>query len=462
MKLKQLFHATSVTQNPFVKKIMTDYKYITSLAVMAALLVTTGVGAFEDLTLMAAMEEVSTETVETPMKPIEMVIPTQKVEKPYVVKTTTNESIIANAKTYTANKPFMPSTAFDTLQVMSQPNLKGYSIMINGKEFGFFTNKNEADSLIDGFKKDFTTPKVTDVFFKEDVYVMPVTKTAYSFKGYSEMEKAKQYLKKGTDVEKIHTVTDGESFWNISKKYEISIDALIKANPTATPEKIKAGDRLSLVVPSPMLTVCTVEHMNYQEVIPSEVKYTEAKNLFKGQSKVTVVGKTGLKAIEAQLVKENGVAVKRYVLKEKVLSKPTIRVVAKGTIQPPKTAATGVFAKPFSRGKFSSPFGRRWGRMHSGVDWSMPVGSPIKAADGGRVELSERDGAYGYCIIINHGNGLKTLYAHNSKLLVKPGDKVYKGQLIAKSGNTGRSTGPHLHFEVIKNGSHQNPLKYFK
>ena len=100
--------------------------------------------------------------------------------------------------------------------------------------------------------------------------------------------------------------------------------------------------------------------------------------------------------------------------------------------------------------------------MHEGVDWSMPIGSPIYAADGGTVVSAGYDGAYGYCIIINNGNGLKTRYAHNSKLLVSAGDKVYKGQKIANSGNSGRTTGPHLHFEVIKNGRVVNPLNYVK
>jgi murein DD-endopeptidase MepM/ murein hydrolase activator NlpD len=166
--------------------------------------------------------------------------------------------------------------------------------------------------------------------------------------------------------------------------------------------------------------------------------------------------------ITAKLVKENGVLVKRSIVSEKVTLMASDQVILQGTKKAPSTAATGRMAKPYSRGSYSSGFGRRWGRMHTGIDWSMPVGSPIYAADGGVVSESGNDGAYGKCIIINHGNGIKTRYAHNSALLVKAGDKVFKGQKISNSGNTGRTTGPHLHFEVLKNGSPVNPLNYLK
>jgi lysostaphin len=92
------------------------------------------------------------------------------------------------------------------------------------------------------------------------------------------------------------------------------------------------------------------------------------------------------------------------------------------------------------------------------------VGTPIYAADSGVVEISQGgyNGGYGNTIVINHGGGKKTRYGHASKLLVKKGEEVEKGQVIALMGSTGRSTGPHLHFEVIINGRRYNPLNYIK
>jgi murein DD-endopeptidase MepM/ murein hydrolase activator NlpD len=98
--------------------------------------------------------------------------------------------------------------------------------------------------------------------------------------------------------------------------------------------------------------------------------------------------------------------------------------------------------------------------MHSGIDFAAPIGTPIFAAAGGVVASAEHHPEFGNAVTIDHGNGLSTLYAHTSRMLVKTGDFVRKGQQIALVGTTGRSTGPHLHFEVHVNGTAQNPSRY--
>lgn len=101
------------------------------------------------------------------------------------------------------------------------------------------------------------------------------------------------------------------------------------------------------------------------------------------------------------------------------------------------------------------------GSYHGGVDWPCPTGTAVRAAGSGTVlSVKYLNYSYGYHIIIDHGDGLSTLYAHNSELLVSAGQQVSKGQLIAKSGSTGNSSGPHVHFEVRVNGTQVNPLKY--
>ncbi len=99
-------------------------------------------------------------------------------------------------------------------------------------------------------------------------------------------------------------------------------------------------------------------------------------------------------------------------------------------------------------------------KLHRGVDIGAPMGSNVLAAEAGTVTTAGWNNSYGYYITINHGSGYVTLYAHNSKLLVSKGDKVTKGQVIAKCGSTGNSTGPHIHFEVRVNGQLQNPMNY--
>ena len=115
--------------------------------------------------------------------------------------------------------------------------------------------------------------------------------------------------------------------------------------------------------------------------------------------------------------------------------------------------------KPVS-GVLTSRFGARWGRTHTGIDVGAPTGTSIKAAAGGTVIFSGWKGTLGKLVVISHGNGIQTYYGHCSSLLVSTGDTVSAGQLVAKVGNTGRSTGPHLHFEIRVNGSAINPQKY--
>lgn len=116
---------------------------------------------------------------------------------------------------------------------------------------------------------------------------------------------------------------------------------------------------------------------------------------------------------------------------------------------------------PLAYDYISSPFGKRWGRMHQGIDFAAAVGAPIYASTAGTVIHSGWEPGYGKSILLDHGNGLHTLYAHCSKLLVKVGAVIPKGGLIARVGSTGHSTGPHLHFEVIVNGVRKNPAWYY-
>lgn len=116
------------------------------------------------------------------------------------------------------------------------------------------------------------------------------------------------------------------------------------------------------------------------------------------------------------------------------------------------------------RGKISSPFGYRKHpiskrrHFHKGIDISNNSGTNIVSSGSGIVTFSGWNGGYGRVIIVSHGYGYKSVYAHNKNNLVKVGDRVTKGQVIAKLGNTGRSTGPHLHFEIRFNGQHINPI----
>ncbi len=119
-----------------------------------------------------------------------------------------------------------------------------------------------------------------------------------------------------------------------------------------------------------------------------------------------------------------------------------------------------------TRGRFTSRFGYRIApfsgktRFHKGIDITAPTGTPIKAAAQGRVVMAEWFSTYGMCVEIDHGDGIHTRYGHLSKILVRDGQMVYRGDVIGQVGSTGRSVAPHLHYEVHLGGKPVNPLNY--
>jgi murein DD-endopeptidase MepM/ murein hydrolase activator NlpD len=125
----------------------------------------------------------------------------------------------------------------------------------------------------------------------------------------------------------------------------------------------------------------------------------------------------------------------------------------------PSASGTGRLIWP-SRGPITSPFGPRWGRLHAGLDIGVSTGTPVRAADAGRVVVSAPMGAYGNYVCVRHTRVLSTCYAHLSRFASRRGEQVRKGAVIAYSGNTGASTGPHLHFETRESGKPVDPKSY--
>jgi murein DD-endopeptidase MepM/ murein hydrolase activator NlpD len=146
-----------------------------------------------------------------------------------------------------------------------------------------------------------------------------------------------------------------------------------------------------------------------------------------------------------------------YVETPKVTKNTTVNT--KQTVDYTNTALGLALAKPIE-GTITSRFGTRSRGLHTGLDIATSLGTPIKAAAGGVVTYAGYKGSYGYLVVISHGNGIETYYAHCSKLYVNAGDSVSQGSVIAAVGSTGNSTGPHLHLEIRVNGVAKNPQNY--
>ena len=336
--------------------------------------------------------------------------------------------------------------------------VSGYVILVDNEEIGAVKSSKEAEEILEVLKEPYLSEEtdnreIQEIKFVEDVQIekreIPINKIKDS-------QELLEYIQTGTEEIKTHTVEVGESLWTIAKIYDMDVEDLIDANPDINPEKLQIGDEVKLLVPKSMITVATVEEIRYREKVNYEVEIEEDKNMYKTEKKVKVKGSPGENEVVAKVLKHNGIVVEKEIVEETVIEEAVTEVVVKGTKEVPKTVATGAFLMP-TRGRISSRYGMRNGRMHRGLDIATPTGTAIKAADGGKVIFTGRKGNFGNLVEIDHGNGYVTRYAHCSSINVKTGEKVYKGQVIAKVGSTGRSTGPHLHFEVLKNGRNQNP-----
>lgn len=260
--------------------------------------------------------------------------------------------------------------------------------------------------------------------------------------------------------EQTYTVKAGDTLSEIAENFGMSLASLQGLNPDVNPTTMREGTVLTVQASAPLLSVKIVKTITYEESIPYETERISTDSLYQGQSKVKVAGQKGVVSIEADVTYINGVETERAELSRTVIQEPVTRQLLVGTKKLPAKSATGVMRRPVG-GIISSPYGKKRGSsVHTGVDFAVASGTPIVAADGGKVVSAGWAGSYGYCVVINHENGLKTRYAHCSKLLVTAGERVAKGQTIARVGSTGNSTGPHLHFEVIKNGQFVNPFNY--
>ena len=336
----------------------------------------------------------------------------------------------------------------------------GYGIEVDGRIIGKLPCKSDAEKLLDEIKKPYFNNKNSRILyigFAEDVQIKKVEMKKNETNDFDELLK---YIQKGTTEEKIYQVRQGDNFWKISDAFNMSVHELTSANPGVDPDLIHPGDRLSLVIPKPFIGVKTKEYSKYEEKLTYDTEYEYVSWLYNDEYRIKKRGEFGIQEVEANIVKENGIEIEKEVIASKILDEPSTQIVYKGTKEPPPKKGTGVFINPLPSGYYSSRFGPRWGGYHYGLDIADGYGTTIKAADGGTVVYAGWYGDYGYMIEIDHGGGFLTRYAHCSKLYVSKGEKVYKGKSIGTVGSTGRSTGPHVHFEVRKYGNPVNPQQY--
>ncbi|TGE37041.1 LysM peptidoglycan-binding domain-containing protein [Desulfosporosinus fructosivorans] len=349
--------------------------------------------------------------------------------------------------------------------------IDGYALEVAGTQVAILPTQADVQTLLKKYQDYYTKPsdnnKVLSVEFSEPTATKPVEAQPDQVKV---LDQALKELIEGKITTTEYTAQENDSWWLIARKHDMKTKEVLAGNPGMTEDsKIQTGQKIKIVTVSPYLTVMSKGILTSTETIAYDTVTTTDTELDSGKTVVKEPGSEGTKVVTYSYLQKNGQDVSKQVDEEKVIKQPVTQVVSKGpeltavalaSVSRGSKSSTGI-AWPL-RGPINSPFGSRWGSVHTGIDIGGSTGTPFSAAAAGKVISAGWSGGYGNMILIDHGNGVQTRYGHSSKLLVSVGQKVTQGQRIGLVGSTGNSTGSHLHFEVILNGSTVNPLNYLR
>lgn len=338
----------------------------------------------------------------------------------------------------------------------------GYSLYIDDELVGSTQYAGALDELLEQIKQMYVSADTLTVDFVENVRIAEGYVPTESVMNLGTIAELLNSTKAG---EVTYTVVKGDTWGQIANNNGMTAAELEALNPGYDINRIHIGDALTLSNAVPYLTVKVTERQNYIEDINYDVNYVNDSSMYQGDERVISKGTYGSADIVADVTYVNGEEQERTVISSVTLTDPVAETRARGTKVRPTWYPTGSFRWPCS-GRITSYFGYRNTGIrgatsnHKGIDIACARGTPIYAADGGRVTYAGYKGAMGYVVIIDHNNGYVTYYEHNSSLLVSAGQTVYKGQQIAKAGRSGVASGVHCHFGIQRNGTYVNPLNY--
>mgnify|MGYP000854052963 CR=1 FL=1 len=358
-------------------------------------------------------------------------------------------------------------TLLSTLNYAAQ----GIAIQVNGETQVVVADPNAATQVLDKLKESFITvagseETIKTVTFIEEINCVPVWAVPGEILS---AEAAVTHILDGEEADANYIVKKGDSLWSIAREHDLRVADLMEANPELTSEALALDQVLRLNRSKPLVTVMVTSEKTAQEAIPFPVETQESKDKPRGYRQVIQAGVPGAREVTYHLVRHNNQVVTQEVLQENILEEPVKQVVLQGTqvtvasrgLKESSSEGSGRLSWPL-RGGITSSYGTRGSGFHRGIDINGNTGDPIRAAGDGKVIEAGWSGGYGKLIAIKHSGGIVTRYAHCSTLNVKPGERVARGEVIGRVGNTGHSTGSHLHFEVLINGKTVNPTKYLR
>ena len=385
-------------------------------------------------------------------------------------------------------------------QVAEHGDTSYYTLMLDGRQVAAFEKERDAKAVIEIIEDHFAQTDIEGavVSMEPKLTVEKVrvdSKDAYP--DFDDVNAIVTYLVKG-DGDLVHFTSEDDTLWGIAEAYGVDVDDVIKLNPNIDPEVLTGDTRVIVQKAQPLVRI----KIEYDELVEKEIKFKtveeETEDLYEGEKEVYQEGYDGVALATEHVVLVNGEEYTRKETEREVIAEAQDEIILIGTAEKPEevvveeeeeaeeeyeesyakedaaAAISSIAAVTVSDGSLGWPvngtvtygFGYRsaptYGAStyHEGIDICASYGTPIYAAESGTVTLSSWYGGYGYAVIIDHGNGMTTLYGHCSSLGVSAGQYVERGQVIAYVGSTGISSANHCHFEVRVGGTAVNPYNY--
>ena len=342
--------------------------------------------------------------------------------------------------------------------------MKTSVLTVKGQMLGAADDDAALTAMLEGIKAPYINENTVSAEFVEPLTISREYTATTAIRSIDSMY---EVLTSNSLEQVDYTVQAGDTFSAIANSHGMRVAELQLLNPDVNIDRLQIGQTLTISQAVPFLSVRTVDNVTYDGPVAFQVEEVTDENMYQGNKKVLTPGVEGWATYNADVTSINGQETGRVINSTQVHTQPVTQVVAVGTKPRPKTMATGSFQWPIY-GKITSGYGNRYifgsYSFHSGIDINGYYGQPIAAADGGKVIYAGTGTgsywSYGNYVVVDHENGLQTIYAHCSSLNVRAGERVYKGQAIARVGSTGRSTGNHCHFQVKVNGTTVSPYKY--
>ena len=358
------------------------------------------------------------------------------------------------------------------LQSMGAEITYAYGLYIGNSFYGALESKDRVDQTLEDLLDVYREGGEETVEFESDISYEP---GLYLTESIVSEDSIIRLITSKKSVAAYYTVVDGDSPYGILTKLGMTEDELAKLNPDFSLESsLFIGDKILINQEEPFLAVTVTRKEVYEQSTPYDTEYTEDPTRYQGSSTIIQDGEKGTEQVTANVSYINGVEVRRKVLSRVTVSEPVNEVIAQGTKEIPKNVTVSI-PENMPVGQFLWPVGGDGGQIsemmygyggyygHSGIDITAPYGTPIYAAESGTGILAQWYYGYGNCVMIQHANGMVTVYGHASYLHVYAGQQVTMGELIADVGSTGQSTANHCHFEVRlngQNGQKVNPINY--